>query len=279
MTASWDSLPKEIKLLIIPLIASSNVHEVAKTILALNHTNRFFRNFVRSEAGMLSILEQMPYTANAIDLITDSPCKHTAPILPSLMRHSLRKWIDNARTRLVKGEEFLTAIERENLPEVRSLLKDKNLNLNYNSCEAPLYSCDNAVELAITKKNSAMVTLLIKAGASPGMPDTYGRAPIVLASVNRDVEIARLLLAYGANPNSKNWEHRSALMYAVIENHREMIQLLLDAGADPDLKHKNEYTVHDLAKDMHVIRLLDAASAKNAQKQKSIARAGAASNP
>ncbi len=67
--ASFDSLPGDVKRIIIPLIASSKVAEVAETIRSLHITNKSFHNFISTPAGLISILEKMPYTANAIDLV------------------------------------------------------------------------------------------------------------------------------------------------------------------------------------------------------------------
>lgn len=290
--ASWDSLPLDVKKLIVPMIASSNVYEVTNTILALNHTNKFFRNFVRSESGILSILEHMPYTANAVSLIYNLRWKKRSDFFISVIwKPFITKWWRDAEDRLINGKKLLTAIGINDLREVRALLHNKNIKLNYNNIDEPNYGARydwaqeigykkgslqehiyvyeeylSAVGMAVSLNNSEMAQLLIKAGARPNMPEANGRSPLALAFANKDIETARLILAYGGDPKLPNWDDPTALMHAVLTKDKQIVQLLLDAGADPDAKNSKNQIAADLTKDQRILVLLKRASAKKKTK-------------
>ncbi len=195
-TASWDSLPKEIKLLVVPLIASSNVYEVTKTILALNHTNKFFREFVRSKSGMLSIMERMPYAQNTVDLAA-ALHRYADPKTANIWRYYIP-----AQEKLINGKELLLAAKKNNITKARNLLRCKYIELNNTEYEygPPGDSLANTPLLwAIENGNEEMAIILIKAGANPNCYNRNYCTPYKLATMRGQRAIVELLLAFGAD--------------------------------------------------------------------------------
>ena len=92
---SFDTLPGDVKRIIIPLIASSKVAEVAEAIRSLNKTNKFFHNFISTPEGIISILERMPDTSSAIDLVKILEKTN----LPAIQNSAIQKWLVDAYAR------------------------------------------------------------------------------------------------------------------------------------------------------------------------------------
>lgn len=67
-------------------------------------------------------------------------------------------------------------------------------------------------------------------GMDPDTKDVCGKTPLMLASVDGNINKARLLLVFNANPNMKDMYELTALMRASINNHIEIVELLLEHG-------------------------------------------------
>jgi hypothetical protein len=91
----FEELPGDVKRIIIPLIASSNVAEVAEAIRSLNATNKFFHNFISTPEGIISILERMPDASSAIDLVKILEKTN----LPAMQSSAIQKWLVDAYAR------------------------------------------------------------------------------------------------------------------------------------------------------------------------------------
>lgn len=195
--ASLDTLPPDVKRLLVPLIASSKVAEVADTILALNRTNKFFNNYLKDPANLIAILERMPYTANATDLIENYLSKTNIPVVKNPQIEVWRKGI-----KLEKGNELYQAVtgitHPSNVVYVKNILRNPNIELNW--------------------KN----------------PRFFNRAPLASAAVFGNVSEVELLLAAGANPNFINRDGRSTLWEASYNGHKTIVEKLLQAGATVD---------------------------------------------
>lgn len=198
-TASWDSLPNDVKLLVVPMIACSNVHEVAKTILALNLTNRFFHNFVTSQSGIFSILERMPYIQNSVDLadlLVSRPMLHF-----KFEEGKIWRYYCELRTKLKNGPALSIAVESNNTQEVQNLLRCKYIALNFAewaNCADWQDRANTPLSIAIDMENEEISIALIKAGANLTSFNRYFQTPLECANRTGQKTIAKLLIAYGA---------------------------------------------------------------------------------
>jgi ankyrin repeat protein len=86
---------------------------------------------------------------------------------------------------------------------------------------------------ACTNGNSALVELLLKAGANPNAAIATGETPLMTCAKTGSVEGVRGLLAHGADVNGKEpTQNQTALMWAAAEDHAAVVRTLTDAKAD-----------------------------------------------
>lgn len=95
---------------------------------------------------------------------------------------------------------------------------------------------------AVLADRSAMVKLLLRAGADPSQRDTAGRTPLIMAASVGSVEIAKALLARGATVDAYDRRGTTALMEAARNRHSELVDLLIRHGALPDRQDRNGET-------------------------------------
>lgn len=162
-SASFDNLPTDVKRLIVPLIASSKITEVANTILALNRTNKFFHTYIKSPAGMISILEQMPYTAIAIDLVALLQKTN----LPVVKNTEIAKWVEIAKKNLEYCEDLQLAIINNDYVSLQYYLKKRNVDLNCQpeTSDGRLFGPTPLIS-AVFERKAKMVELLLSVGAN-----------------------------------------------------------------------------------------------------------------
>lgn len=282
--ASFNTLPLEIKQLFVPLVTSSNVPEVAKTVLSLNHTNRFWRNAVRSEAGLICILEQMPYTANAIDLV--ELLEKKAKSLPVVQSKKIVTWVQAAKNQLRYGSNLFTQVAlAQDTKEFEELMADKHINLNWPfrywgsaalcfidgttplmaaagknklamaekliaagaNVNAQNNGAGTALFVALAKKHTQMCERLVIAGADVNHKDRNGTTPLMFIIDEEFADGSKLLLQAGANPNLKNLHGKTALMTAAHHGDIYTTIALLEAGANPELTDNDGKTAYDFA--------------------------------
>jgi len=87
--------------------------------------------------------------------------------------------------------------------------------------------------LAITNGDSAMVEMLLKAGADPNTTLPGGETALMTASRVGAVASVKSLLARGAKVDSKDEKHgQTALMWAAAEGNAPVVEMLIEVGAD-----------------------------------------------
>ena len=87
--------------------------------------------------------------------------------------------------------------------------------------------------LAITNANSAMVEILLKAGADPNTTLPGGETALMTAARVGTLASVRALIARGAMVDSKDEKHgQTALMWAAAEGHTPVVEMLIEVGAD-----------------------------------------------
>lgn len=221
--ASFDSLPGDIKRLLIPLIASGNVAEVAKTILSLNRTSKSVRAAINTPGVLISILERMPYTFKAIDLVellqkTNLPVAHDPAITA---------WVAAARGRLVNGLSLFAAADHNNIPRLSELLKNPNIDINSAPEDRRKYT---ALMIASFLGFSEIVRMLLAAGAEIKLQDEEGWTALMMASDAGFTNIVDFLLAAGADTQERNNDGERARDIAVRRNRQNIVDQL-DAHA------------------------------------------------
>lgn len=294
--ASLDALPADVKRLLVPLIASSKVAEVADTILALNRTNKFFHNYLKDPANLIAILERMPYTANATDLIENYLSKTNIPVAKS---PQINAWLKNAKSRLVDGSELWMATLRGQQSNVAQFLRNKKINLNFemptNNNQTSLFLPSFVIESRKDGPSAVKINeMLIDAGANPNIKDRRGRTALseVVAEsrIKESKEIMNALLRANADPDlAKNSDGETSLIELTkdlvgasemakyfrrspehISNMKEMLKMLVYFGADPELQDKSGKSARDYAveyKRSDLVQLFDEAIAKEKEIQ------------
>lgn len=129
---------------------------------------------------------------------------------------------------------FLNFVSNGNIKKTHEFLEngiDPNLNMNGYT---PL-------TVALTKSNNTdMIELLLRYGAKPNMPNSYGLTALVKSSACGYSEIVQMLLENGAKPNLFSNE-RNALIEASYHGYCDIIEILLNYGADINItNHRNE---------------------------------------
>ena len=146
---------------------------------------------------------------------------------------------------------FLNSVSNGNIKKTHELLENGiNPNLNMNGY-TPL-------TVALKKSNIDMIELLLRYGAKPNIPNSYGLTALVKSSACGYSEIVQMLLDNGAKPNLFN-NGRNALIEASYHGYCDIIEILLNYGADINItNNRNETSLINAVGSQHidVIKLL-----------------------
>ena len=138
---------------------------------------------------------------------------------------------------------FLHAAETNDLATVQTMLSaalDPNTSClirRYRGWEKPLH-------VALRHQHQSMIQLLLEAYADV----TADSQPLMLATINGDIDITRLLVARGASVNAEN-----PLAEAANRGHVDVVRYLLEAGAD-----MNSYVMRTTLTHHYCMQLLNA---------------------
>lgn len=146
-------------------------------------------------------------------------------IVNAIMYYILWRY-QNTGTYLVdRTSRFVDAIKVDNRNEVLRLIKfGINPNFANSAGETPLMFALNA----------ETVEILVSEGAYIDSQNSYGRTPLMVASMYGREEVVKALLKLEANPNLKDNYNRTALSFAKESNYTSIERLLLDRGAEED---------------------------------------------
>jgi beta-lactamase regulating signal transducer with metallopeptidase domain/ankyrin repeat protein len=145
------------------------------------------------------------------------------------------------------GERLIDAAEREDLPEIRRVLK-AGVDVNYRGesdwtpiAKAATWGCPKAVKLLLENR------------ADPNIRK-HSYTPLALA---KTPEIADLLFAAGADVNAKLFERDVHIIsYCVSQGSKEMVQWFFDHGVDPTRVKDDEPTLLFSARSPEVVEML-----------------------
>lgn len=122
-------------------------------------------------------------------------------------------------------------------PEILAYLVENNANLRVVSL-----GIREALYAAIERGDTALVTILLKAGVYVDTADLKGVTPLMIAAKVGNLAITQQLLAAGADVNQLCDDYGSALSFATAGDHLEVARCLIAAGADVDARAKDGST-------------------------------------
>jgi hypothetical protein len=138
-----------------------------------------------------------------------------------------------------------TAASRKQL-ELAQRLLDAGADVDVPTLERKLTPLHIAAEQAFPE----MVTLLLKAGASPQARSKSGSTPFYRAARGGSVRALHQLHAAGSEVDARTWDEWTPLMEAVEHGNDEAVGLLLGWGADPTRESTYGTTPLGLALDL-----------------------------
>lgn len=255
--ASLQGLPSDLKLYLLPYIAKGNLE---CGIVKFASISKAYHNVINQPTTIIALLNAMPYTDPAIRLAERLQTRVVA--LPVMRTVEVKNWLDVAKKRLRNGQKLVSAALLGNVNEVKTLLQNPNIHLNYFDTTgiSPLIQ-DVAISLdfdaAERQARLTILELLLNAGADPNVQVDSRQAPHI----------------------HPRFQKMTPLLWAARLGHVDFVSKLLAAGANPDLKNTNGKTAHTIESEPDVSeesraeinRLLDLASAKR--------KKAAASNP
>jgi ankyrin repeat protein len=116
------------------------------------------------------------------------------------------------------------------------------------------------LELAISKRDTALSKCLVRAGAD--ITDDRGSKALAIAAKKGNLELVSFLIEMGANPNPQDTSTcYPALLEATSRDDKEMVRVLLNCGADINASSSRESCVSPLVSaaengDLQLVQLL-----------------------
>ncbi|KAM5471326.1 hypothetical protein MauCBS54593_003666 [Microsporum audouinii] len=124
----------------------------------------------------------------------------------------------------------LSAAASEGHVAIAKTLIQRGSDVNYICGE---HGCALQAAVCSPKVSSALVHVLLDAGADIHMQEGKFGTVLQAAAYRGDEEIVRILLARGADANIESGKYGTALGAAAFQGHDQVVQLLLEHGVDP----------------------------------------------
>eukprot|EP00250_Pteridium_aquilinum_P000934 c11118_g1_i1 orf=80-646(+) len=158
--------------------------------------------------------------------------------------------------------KLLTASETGNAHDLSQALAELRGSVNQAGEDG-----DTALHLACLYGHSNCVQILLEAGASIDVKDEDGAIPLHDACAGGYTEIVKVLLTAAQGDEQKiksllettDVDGDTPLHHAARGDHGDVVQLLLSYGASPSLQNVQEKTAAELAEDVGVQKILEAA--------------------
>lgn len=133
---------------------------------------------------------------------------------------------------IMQQEDIIKLVERNDLEGVKKAL-DKGANVNTRNG-----SGKSLLLLATLDKHVEMATLLTKRGADVNLQDNIQDSPFLYAGATGQTELVKLFLAYGARFDVFNRYNGTALIPACERGHVETVKVLVGTKGFP-VNHVN----------------------------------------
>jgi ankyrin repeat protein len=134
-------------------------------------------------------------------------------------------------------ESFATAIEKDDIATVTSLLENGSIDIN---ARLPRPRNPPSLAHAVRSKRSAIVELLLNRGANIDCVDDFGITPCHIAASANDVGMVKVLLAHTPNLAATNVEGKSIVSYCLTSHYHpepayvHVAAMFVEAGAPFD---------------------------------------------
>ncbi|KAJ8682777.1 hypothetical protein QAD02_018569 [Eretmocerus hayati] len=120
-----------------------------------------------------------------------------------------------------------------------------------------------AIHCAAARGHQNALLLLLHSNGNPNAVDSRGNTALHLAADHGHDTCVRAILYFAdqtrlmLNVNAQNLQGDTALHFASKWGYRAIVEILMEYGADPNCKNKRGQTVHSLAHNNHIARLLE----------------------
>ena len=133
---------------------------------------------------------------------------------------------------------------------LKSLLENDDINIKDDNGRA-------ALMIAVKNNDLEMVKLLDEFGVDLNATDDDGKTALMIAVEKNNQEMVQFLMDLGANINEKDYyQGLTALMIAVENNNQEMVQFLIDNGANIDAIDDNGKTLLMIAVENYYLEMV-----------------------
>lgn len=223
-SASLQGLPADLKRYIIPFVVRGTLKDMTRGLYNLATIDTWFHSYLNNSKNMITILNNLPYIANRISIVTKlKDKKKSLPVMSSEMIF-LNNFLKAPPT---GGQQLIDAAITGDMQTLAKLLRAPNINLHY----LPSLGY-TALHWAAYNGHSLAVQLLLSAGADPDFRSLRDETPLMLVARRHGVaDIIPLLLSAGADANIQDPLNRTALLFAVQNGNLEACKILLAAGA------------------------------------------------
>lgn len=136
------------------------------------------------------------------------------------------------------NDELLQAVNAGSVNRVRSLFAGKRIpyvNLRSKNDNTPLI-------IATLQDNVEIAQLLIRAKAELNATNKEGQTALIIAVLEGKPNVLKLLIDANANLNTQDNHNFTALMWASIKGQLNTVRALVDAGANLDIQDKDGNT-------------------------------------
>jgi ankyrin repeat protein len=234
-TASWSSLPEEVKQHILSQVPTpGNIQELVNLLSTDKETQRLV-----NDPAFLKEFAKKTFKANADQakaLLKDAATNGNVLITKAfidadeLLKEYAAKLLLDAAELGQFGAKPDEPAKKKVIDLAETLLAaGANPNGIAGQPSTPLWE-------AIGANNKPLTELLLKYHADSNIRNLIGWSPLRRALYNNKLDIAKLLLEHGANPNAKDeFTGRTLLSMFTFPSNPAMIKLLLDKGADPSI--------------------------------------------
>jgi len=94
---------------------------------------------------------------------------------------------------------------------------------------------ENDIVKLVKSNQLAAVKEALEKGANVNSSDNQGKSLLLLATIDKNIEMAKLLVAFNADVNQQDQQLDSSFLYAGASGQTELVKLYLDNGARFDI--------------------------------------------